>query len=425
MKKVLVITCYFPPREAIGSVRLRGLAKYLPEFGWEPIILTPIPPGPLKSKFKIIHTPHQDVISALKEKLHMNPERVVEEQVRVLRPISKQKAYVTRKVINFTKNIIAYPDEYKGWHSIATKAIMPTLRNEKIDALISSSDPVTPHIIAKDLKIKYKIPWVADLRDLWTQSPYYQFGFIRKWFERKLEIRTLNHADALVTVSKPIAEELGSLHKEKRVHVITNGFDPEEIKELSLTKEFTITYTGHLHHGKRDPYKFFQAIREIADEQILDSDLVKIRFFGPYVYWLDKEIRKFGLEQMVSQHGKVLREVALVKQRESQILLLLNWDDPREKGTYTGKLFDYLCAKRPILAFGGPKGVVSELLEETAAGVYAPSISHIKKILAKWFTEYNKTSKVAYKGKKDKVQKYTHLEMARKFAQVLEKVIKK
>jgi len=425
MKKILVITYFFPPYETVGSVRLGGLAKYLPEFGWEPIILTVALPRNPNSQFKVIQTPHRNLFNIIKKKLHLNPEKGFIEQIGISRAFRGGKSSFILNTINFIKSIIAYPDQYKYWYSPAIKAASEFLAKEKIDILLSSSSPITTHIIAKDLKIKYNIPWVADLRDLWTQNPYYNFGFIRKWFERKLEIRTLIHTNSLITTSKPWAEKLSSLHKKKITHIITNGFDSEEMKELLLTKEFTITYAGQLYDGKRDPSLLFKAIYDLINDQIINSKILKVRFFGPFEYWLEKKIKKFGLENIVSQHGVVVREIALTKQKESQVLLLINWDDPRERGTYTGKLFEYLGAKRPILAIGGAKNVVSELLEETTAGIHASSLDFLKKILVNWFAEYKKTGKVAYKGRNDKVQKYSHREMTRKFAQVLEKAIKK
>lgn len=425
MKKVLIITYSFPPRPGISSNRLGGLAKYLPKFGWEPTILTvPLPERP-DLQLRIIQTPYQNLFSIIKKKLYLNPEKGFKEQTGLSRAIRGGKASFILNTVNFIKGIIAYPDQYKYWYSPATKAASNLLASEKINVLLSSSYPVTAHIIARNLKIKYNMPWVADLRDLWTQNHNYNYGFIRRWFERKLEMRTLIHANSLITVSKPLAEKLNSLHNKKLIHVITNGFDPEEMKEFPLTKEFTLTYTGRLYYGKHDPTLLFRTVRDLINIGIFNSNTLKVRFFGPFEYWLEKKIRKFGLERIVIQHGMVAREIALVKQRESQILLFFNWNDPREKGIYTGKLFEYLGAKRPILAIGGSKDVVSELLEETATGVHVSSLSYLKKILANWFTEYKKTGKVTYKGRSDKIQKYSHPEMARKFALVLEEAIKR
>lgn len=133
--------------------------------------------------------------------------------------------------------------------------------------------------------------------------------------------------------------------------------------QIPLTKEFTITYAGTLYDNKRNPTPLLRALREFIAEGLINPDITRVRFFGPPEYWLEREIIKHNLGEIVKEYRTVPRDVTLARQRESQILLLLNWDDPREVGVYTGKLFEYLAAKRPILAIGGPKGVVSELLE--------------------------------------------------------------
>jgi len=421
VRKVLLITYYFPPRPGVASLRLRGLAKYLPEFGWEPIILTAALPGEPDPRFKVVQTPYPgDVSHRFKRRLHLQPNKGFQEQVGVPLAIRGAKRSLTSKAITFIKGIIAYPDEQKAWLPFAVDAGHELLRKEKFDAVLSSSGPATCHLIAKELKRKHKVPWVADLRDLWTQNHYYAYNNVRKWFERRLEIKTLNEADALVTVSEPLAKDLGSLHHKTPVFAIPNGFDPDEMGTAPLTKEFTITYTGQLYQGKRDPELLLKALHELIKDGIVNPGEAKVRFFGPIEYWLDQEIEEYHLEEMVKQYGMVPREIALTKQRESQILLLLNWDDLRESGVYTGKLFEYLAAKRPILAIGGPKGVVSKLLDETGAGVHVSALDHLKQTLVHAYREYNSSGEVRYTGNEAQIQRYSHREMASRFADVLE-----
>ena len=422
MKKVLIITYYFPPRPGVASLRLRGLAKYLPEFSWEPVVLTADLPAEPDPQFKAIQTPYPgDVSALLKKRLHLQAERGFQEQVGIPLAIRGSKHSISGWLIRFLKGFIVYPDEQKYWLPFAIKAGHELLQKEKFDALLSSSGPATCHLIAKELKVQFGIPWVADFRDLWTQNHYYAYNEVRKCFERRLELKTLNGADALVTVSEPLAEKLGDLHLGKPVFAIPNGFDPDERFSVPLTKEFTLTYTGQLYQGKRDPELLLKALHELITESTIHPSNVKVRFFGPPQYWLDQEIKRYHLEGVVEQYGVVPREVALVKQRESHILLLLNWDDPREIGVYTGKVFEYLAAKRPILAIGGPGGVVAALLEETGAGVHIKDLTELKEYLGMWYKEYKATGQIQYHGREDKIAKYSHYEMARKFAEVLDR----
>lgn len=428
-KKVLIITYYFPPRPGVASLRLKGLAKYLPEFGWEPVILTAVLPGVPDKSFRVIQTSYPgDESALLKKKLHLQPDKGLQEQVGVPLSIRGGRKSFTTNIITFIKEIVAYPDEQKNWYPFAVEAGEKIIKENNFEAIISSSGPVTTHLIAKELRREYNIPWIADLRDLWTQNHYYQYGLLRKIFERRLEVKTLDYADALVTVSEPLAKTLGSLHYKKPIFTIPNGYDPDELSidtEIPLTKEFSITYTGQLYQGKRDPELLFRVIKELIDKGIIKSDNIRINFFGPTQYWSEQEIKKYRLEEVVKQYGVVPREVALRKQRESQILLLLNWDDPGERGVYTGKIFEYLAAKRPILAIGGPKGVVSELLMETNSGFHSSNLENIKGFIMKCYEDYKNKGQVQYYGKLEKINKYSHYEMARKFSKVLENLFDK
>jgi glycosyltransferase involved in cell wall biosynthesis len=405
---------------------LKGLAKYLPHFGWEVVVLTARLPGEPDRRFKVVQTQYPgDVSAVFKKRLGLQPDKGFQEQIGIPLEIRERKFSFTKRVVVKLKGIFAYPDEQKYWYKYAVEEGKELLQKSRFDALISSSGPVTAHLIAKALKKERNLVWVADMRDLWTQGHYYPYGFLRKLFERRLEVKTLSFADALVTVSSPLAEKLKALHKVKPVFVVTNGFDPDEIWKVPLTEKFTITYTGQIYEGKQDPELLFRALEELIDEGILDSKDVEVRFFGQERLWLQQSIEKFNLEGVVKQFGIVPREVALQKQRESQVLLLLNWLDPREAGIYTGKIFEYLAAQRPILAVGGRENMLSELLERTRAGTHAPDIFALKKELVEFYKEYKRKREVSYRGIKEEVEKYSHSEMAKKFSQILEQLVEK
>lgn len=424
-KRVLIITYYFPPRPGVASLRLRGLAKYLPEFDWEPVILTASLPGQPDPMYRVIQTPYPgDVLYRIKRKLHLQGNKGFMEQIGIPLQIREGRKSVTSSMIRLTKGIVAYPDDQKDWLPFAVKTANELLKKEKYDALLSSSCPVTAHLIAKELKVRHHIPWIADLRDLWTQNYYYEYGVLRKCIERRLEVKTLALADALVTVSEPLRDKLRALHRRKPVSVsaILNGFDPDDVGCAPLTKEFTITYTGHIYAKKRNPEILLEALNQLILEGVIDQRKVKLRFFGPTQYWFEREIKRHHLEGVAKQYGIVPRDVALTKQRESQVLLQLTWNDPREQGVYTGKIFEYLASGRPILSIGWQKGVVSELLQETGTGIHVSNLTTLKKVVSSWYDEYNKTGSVSYHGKADEVGKYSHREMARKFSKLLNEV---
>jgi glycosyltransferase involved in cell wall biosynthesis len=125
------------------------------------------------------------------------------------------------------------------------------------------------------------------------------------------------------------------------------------------------------------------------------------------------------LSNIAKQYGLVPFEISLEKQRESQLLLLLKWEDSRERGVYSGKVFEYLAAKRPVLATGGTDDVITELLNETDAGIDAKSVEAIKNALRKSYAEYELGDKISYQGIAEKVNKYSYREIAKQLAEVI------
>lgn len=420
MKKVLIISFAFLQPEAIGSIRIRGLAKFLPEFGWEPVILTIKCQGKSDSRFNVVETFYKDNQKKLKKNLGFKEEGSLIEQMNS----SKRKK---KLLIDYTfyiwQEIFNYPDLENRWYKYAVDAGKTLLDNGCFDAVISSSPPVTSHLIAKNLKNRYEIPWIADLRDLWTQNHYYSHTKIRTLIERKLEIKTLAMADALIATTPYSAKKLRKLH-EKRVFSITNGFSYEEVDndEVQVTDKFTITYTGSLYKRKRDPIKLFKAVNELISDNIIDINDMDIRFYGSKGNWLEKEIKSYNLEKIVKLYGFVDRMTVLKKQRESQILLFLLWDHPEEKNICPGKIFDYFSSKRPILAIGGSNGFVKELLDETYSGIYVVSIDEIKNYLVNSYQEWKRNGNVSYIGDISNIKKYSHREMAKNFSNALNSV---
>jgi hypothetical protein len=424
MKNILIISYYFPPMSEIGGIRLYGLAKYLQEFGWAPIVLTTKLPGKLDSSFKIIQVPSIDVVALWEKYLKHNPDKSLNTQFN-LHP-EKNKSSIVDLFVFISNEIITYPDGCIGWYNFAISAGSKIIQSQKIDAILSSSPLVTSHRIAKNLSESYHIPWIADFRDLWTQNHYYHHSQIRKFFETHLEVKTINKVSAITTVSEPLAKNLSELHKNKMIYSIPNGFDPEQINQNTYhSYKFSISYTGYLYEGKRDPEPLFRLIKKLFDEKSIEPELIQLSFYGRNENWLKNDVKKYNLDGIVHIHNPISREESIKRQRESQILLLLTWNDPSERGVYTGKLFDYLAARRPILSLGYTDGgVVKELLDQTKAGVHCATEEELRDYLLQAYHEYKELGAVQYHGIEEEIMKYSHVEMARKFAEVLEMVVR-
>jgi len=425
MKRILFIAYFFPPCPSIGSQRPYKLAKYLSVHGWEPIILTPQAAGKRPEGLKVIETQDRDVLGDLKASFRFDPRKGMHEQLGI--EVHKNFDYRTirSKIIRFFKEVIAFPENEIGWYPFAVDSASEVLKNDHVQAIISTSFPVTSHMIAKRLKEQYGIPWVADIRDPWTQNPYWTKYEIVKFFERKLEVRVLSQADILVVVSPLWVDLLKSLHKGARVLCVPNGFDPDDFpgSPINLTRKFTLTYTGQMYNGKRDPGLLFKVVSNLIKEGRIDEELIDIRFFCLEESWLLHEVRRYNLDKVVSFHGYVPREDALKRQRESQLLLLLLWEKDGEEGFCPAKLYEYLGAKRPILAIGGSNGgVVQEILSTTEAGKFASGYEELSSVLLQFYEQYTADLQITSHSNHN-IEKYTYYSIAKEYSEILNQLV--
>ena len=421
--RVLIIAHCFPPARAIGAQRPCGLAKYLARSGWEPVVLTVRRPGAGPEGIEVVATGYTDRLAAVKRLAGFDSGSGVHQQMGI--PVTKHYSYPTwkSKAIRTVREIVAFPDEERGWYRHAVESASRYMEDRGVDAVISTSFPVTSHLIARKLKSRYGVPWIADLRDLWTQNHYYGKSGALRFLERRLEIRTLSSADALVTVSGPLADELGGLHRGKDIWCITNGFDPDDFSgtDPGLTEKFSITYTGRLYNGVRDPSMFFETAAGLIESGDIDRAGMEIVFYGPREEWLMADIKKYGLEDVARVYGPVSRQEAIRKQEGSQLLLLLLWNDKREKGVYTGKLFEYLGSRRPILAIGGANSIVKDLLADTGAGRFAENKGQLAEVLMRYYREFTGSGQIRYRAN-GALEQYSYLSIARRYSKLLDKV---
>jgi glycosyltransferase involved in cell wall biosynthesis len=395
------------------------LAKYLPRFGWEVVVVTPQLPGGPRAAASVIETGYQDAIERWKAKIGLDPQRALHAQLKLSLSDKPRTKRVHTRVLDWLRLAIAYPDLTMGWAPFAIDAIKKIAG--PIDAILSTAPPITSHVIAREARRMFKCPWIADFRDLWSMNLDNPHGAVLRGASRILEKRWLATADALVTVSRPWADRLQESHPDKPVHVITNGFDPDDFSGCSvpLSRSFSISYTGQLYAGRRDPTALFEVAHELIEEGRIDRERMRIRFYGPIEPWLLPLIERCHLQEVVELQGSVGRSEALRRQQESQILLLLGWANPQENGQHTGKLFEYFGSRRPILAVGGVPGVLTEVLEETGAGIHALSKAQLRHYLIESYREFRESGEVRFRGNEAALMTYTHESMARTFSAML------
>jgi hypothetical protein len=438
-KKVLIISFSFPPENSIAAVRIGKFAKYLPEFGWEPVIITAKKHNRQKetlpvdiNEANIYRTNFYTLSYLIARKLEKTDNKKYPTPELSSNHISNNWRKYALKALRLLKPIYSFPIlnhlmmAPMDWYRSGLKKGLEIAQRGDINIIFSSYSPSVSHIIASSLQKRTGIPWVADFRDLWSSNPYSNKIEPFYFLEKQMEKRTIYNSTLLTTVSEPLARDLEELHL-KKVVSIPNGFDDRDYSDnVPLLSRFTITYTGSIYPGKRDPTPLFQAIAELRDEGKIPLDGMEVRFFGSNVVdTIYPLVKKFGIDQFVKVYGLVSFKESIRKQKESTILLLLSWNDPKDKGVYTGKVFEYLGASRPILAIGLKGGVIDELLLSTGSGKLTTDVMEIKSTMIKWFEEFDLHRNIStyYNPEVEAIQHYTRREQAGKLARLFDRII--
>jgi len=430
-KRVLIISFEFPPANNPGALRISKFAQFLPEFGWEPTILTVEKRGELPlslSNTEIIRTKYFSIKeffsgkdgAAKHTKVPIQPaDTVPKSEVNIairalqwLRPIYKLPLILT---------LVLDP---QGWYPYAVKKGLEIVSAGKVDLVFSSYSPSTCHFIASRIKQKTKIPWIAEFRDLWAmnanESKTQPFHFL----EKQLEKRVMQRCDQLITVSEPLAVKLKELHG-KEAEIIYNGFDEEDYAVIiPLTPKFTITYTGTIYEN-RDPSPLFEAVSFLKINGKISPDNFEIRFYEFESSFLRNLLLKYDLKDLVKVFPAVPYKECIKKQKESTVLLFLGWKDPHETGNLTSKIFEYLASGRPILSVSSEDEAVSKFIKDAKCGVVALKTQDIENILISWIEEFKRYQAIISCNRAPEIirSKFTRREQTRRLADVLNKYV--
>ena len=369
-KKVLIITYYWPPAGGSGVQRWLKFSKYLRGFDIEPVIYTIDNPSyPILDKSSESEIPKD--LEILKQAI-FEPNSMLSF---FGRNNKKESAGFLNPNPTFFGSIIQYiranyfiPDARKFWIQPSVNFLSNYLENNHIDAIITTGPPHSMHLIGLELKKKLGIKWISDFRDPWTEIDYFQQLPLTKKATKKhqdLEQEVLRKSDMVVVVGETMKEKF--LKYSKRIKVLTNGFDTIE---TSLTQEldekFSITHVG-LMNSDRNPTILWKVLNEISNTNLNFKNDLRIKLIGKLDDAVIQDLKVFDHNTIETIPYLDHKDVSKY-QASSQVLLLSINEVPSAKGIITGKIFEYLQAKRPILAIGPEDGDAAMILKNTNAG---------------------------------------------------------
>lgn len=377
-KKVLIVTYYWPPAGGPGVQRVLKFAKYLPEFGWDPIILT-VANGEYPAIDESLAKDIPEGCKAYKTKA-LDPNMFYrkftgmksDEKIPVANLAQKNVSW-KKKLSNWIRLNLFIPDAKIGWIPYAVKQGKKVIKEEKPDLIFSSSPPPTVHLIAKKLARWSGIKWVADFRDPWTKIHYLQnqkFNPMSKRRNEKLERLVIAKCDKATCVSNNFVNLITENQKDK-FEIITNGYDSEtdsSVKNLTSDEVFKILYIGGLTWNRY--YKsFFIWLKELFENGSLDAGKVRIQLAGSIEPSIKNEIEEiFGGLNILDIQGYLPHGDAVQLMSEANLLLLFMEQVEGYEGHIPGKLFEYISTQNRILGLGNTEGESAQILEETQTG---------------------------------------------------------
>jgi len=423
MKNVLMLTKYFYPFNCMATQRTAKLAKYLPEYGWNPIIVCP--------KWTAKNCIHFDpqMVDELKK---YNVVKFVtfkgaswstpmKKLVSIISIIATPKIFVTKAISKIAPTLSArkYPVEFY-YESIPF--LRTFLRSNKIDCVWATYPPPVTHTIADWINKTFGIPWIGDFRDIPDQKHKYGQSDRLREYRIKVEPVTLASSSAIVTVSEGLKEVLQKRHKVP-VYVIPNGFDPSDYTDGQPQKQevFSIVYTGSVTFPIRNPIPLFEALETLISDRRIKPEEISVSFYGTPPELIKRLLQNFkNLYNVVQLFPLVPFTKSIAIQKQACILLHLAHIG--ERGILTGKLFEYFGARRPILCIPGDNDCVDALLEQTKAGVVCRNAAETAAQLLRWYKEWKQTGTVSYYGREEEIMKYSRKEQARDLAKLLDQI---
>lgn len=374
--KLLFVTYYFPPINAIASSRTWYIAKYLDRMGWDIHIATPNPDHwrdksyqPRGFKEFVTKNEAKMIYTGLRWR-GMTPSRVVCED-------KGSKWFLNRVMSRVAVKLSIEPEI--GWVRPLNDALM-ALGNKRFDAILVSGGPFCSFPAVAEISERRRCPLYLDYRDLWSENPH--LTYLTSPRNQKLEQRVMHRASRLITVSETYSQVLERMAPGKKADAITNGFDPEAISGvMPKSEKFPIVYLGSLYPPTRDLSAIFKALDGLKRRVPLKGPLV--HYFGPSSSHVSESAKAFSVQELICIHPQVTRTEALQVQLSSSLAIVVISNNQQstdsERGIITGKVFELLGCGTPMLIIAPEDAEIRRMLRNTS-GLHFAAAHEVQKI---------------------------------------------
>lgn len=369
MKHVLVVAYYFPPLGLSGVQRIAGFVRHLPEYGWKPTVLTAKPAGYFAHDDSL-WAPIQEAGIRIIQTRSLDPTRFFRAGSTVRLPRESN-----RQVLASISNWVFVPDNKLGWMPFAVRAGLRGASLKPFNAVFSSAPPYTAHLVGSKIAQRLKLPLIVDFRDDWVGNPRHIYPTpLHRQLHVRQERRVLQNASAVTTINRPILDGLQARHKHLEIlgHVIPHGY--EEQRDSSVTRKnhenkLRFVYTGVFYDAQTPEY-FLRGLREFLIQHPEMRERVTAIFAGLVPDYFARLVRSLKLEQVVQYVGYLEHSSVVALQQKADILWMTIGSRPGASQISTGKLFEYMGTRKPILALV-PRGAASDTLQRYRAAYVA------------------------------------------------------
>ena len=371
MKHVLVLAYYFPPLGLSGVQRIAGFVRHLPEHGWQPTVLTAKPAGYFAHDDSL-WAPIQEAGIRTIQTRSLDPTRFFRAGSTVKLPRESR-----RQVLASVSNWVFVPDNKLGWMPFAVRAGLREATFQSFSAVFSSAPPYTSHLVGRKIARRLGLPLIIDFRDDWVGNPrhFYPTPLHRQLHVRQ-ERQVLQRASAVTTINRPILDGLRTRHKHLRIpgYVIPHGYEEQHSSSVTRTNhknQLRFVYTGVFYDAQTPEY-FLRGLREFLIQHPDMRNRVSAIFAGLVPDYFTRLVRNLKLEEVVQYVGYLEHDSVVALQRRADILWMTIGSRLGASQISTGKLFEYMGTRKPILALVPPGAASDTLHRYKAAYIVSP-----------------------------------------------------